>query len=141
MPTPRLPVTGSDSDAWGDLLNTFLLVSHNADGTSKDAFLVCKGFLTQTGTNAPAFTAIKDTLLGVWSRTSTGTYVLTKAGAFTANKTIPLDDVYTDQSGNLFKINWSSADVITLLTYAAANTNVPADGVLTNRYINIEVFN
>ena len=29
----RLPTPGSDSDVWGDVLNTFLQVSHNADGT------------------------------------------------------------------------------------------------------------
>jgi len=29
----RLPVTGSDSAIWGDLVNGFLLVEHNADGT------------------------------------------------------------------------------------------------------------
>lgn len=29
----RLPQTGSDDGVWGDLLNDFLLVSHNTDGT------------------------------------------------------------------------------------------------------------
>jgi hypothetical protein len=33
----RLPQPGSDSGTWGDVLNDFLLVSHNADGTLKDA--------------------------------------------------------------------------------------------------------
>jgi hypothetical protein len=31
----RLPVTGSDSGTWGDLLNEFLEVAHNGDGTLK----------------------------------------------------------------------------------------------------------
>lgn len=31
----RLPVPGSDSGQWGDILNTFLLTAHNADGTLK----------------------------------------------------------------------------------------------------------
>src|ERR1043165_1978831 len=31
--TIRLPVVGSDIDAWGDLLNSFLLVALNPDGT------------------------------------------------------------------------------------------------------------
>jgi hypothetical protein len=31
----RLPVVGSDTDAWGDIENDFLAVSHNADGTLK----------------------------------------------------------------------------------------------------------
>lgn len=29
----RLPVVGSDANAWGDVLNQFEQVSHNADGT------------------------------------------------------------------------------------------------------------
>ena len=33
MPTPRLPVPGSDDGTWGDLLNTYLEVEHAADGT------------------------------------------------------------------------------------------------------------
>src|SRR6185369_5745372 len=31
----RLPVPGSDDGTWGDLLNTFLEVEHNSDGTHK----------------------------------------------------------------------------------------------------------
>ena len=137
----NLPTVGGDNDAWGGILNEYILVSHNADGTEKASALVCKGFLTQSGTNAPSLTTIKDTLAGTWARTSTGTYTLTKTGAFTSNKTVPLDDIYTDQTGNLFKINRTSADVITLLTYASTDTTVLADSVLSNRFINIEVFN
>ena len=32
---PRLPVPGSDKGNWGNILNDYLLVSHNADGTLK----------------------------------------------------------------------------------------------------------
>lgn len=142
MPTPRLPQVGSDDNSWGDVLNEFLQVSHNTDGTIKDSpVLVCKGFLNQTGTNTPVLTTIKDSILGTWARTSVGTYTLTKTGAFTSNKTVPIDDIYYDQVGNLFKINRTSADILTLLTYAAADTTVLADGVLVNRFINIEVYN
>jgi hypothetical protein len=31
----RLPQVGSDDGTWGDVLNTFLSVSHNSDGTIK----------------------------------------------------------------------------------------------------------
>jgi len=33
----RLPIPGSDDDTWGDILNEFLAVSHNTDGTLQDA--------------------------------------------------------------------------------------------------------
>lgn len=29
----RLPISGSDADQWGNILNEFLLVAHNANGT------------------------------------------------------------------------------------------------------------
>ena len=32
---PRLPIPGQDHNQWGDILNEFLGVSHNADGTLK----------------------------------------------------------------------------------------------------------
>ena len=37
MPTPRLPQVGSDDNAWGDVLNEFLKVSLNDDGTLKES--------------------------------------------------------------------------------------------------------
>ncbi|HET7637461.1 MAG TPA: hypothetical protein VFK47_01850, partial [Ktedonobacteraceae bacterium] len=33
---PRLPISGSDTGTWGDILNDFLSQTHNADGTLKD---------------------------------------------------------------------------------------------------------
>lgn len=141
MPTPRLPQVGSDENTWGEILNGFLEVAHNANGTLKNyPVLLCRGFLTQSGTNDPVFTSIVNTLEGVWARTAVGTYTLTKTGAFVQNKTIPNDDIYTDQDGNLFKINRTNENTMTLLTYAAADTDVLADGVLVNRFINIEVY-
>jgi len=138
---PRLPQIGQDNNTWGQVLNDYLEVSHNTDGTQKALSLVCKGFLTQTGTDAPLFTAIEDTIGGTWAYSSTGTYTLTKTNAFTLNKTVPVDDIYIDQSDNLYKINRTSADIMTILTYASTDTTTLANGVLLNRFINIEVFN
>lgn len=35
----RLPQPGADQDTWGEILNDYLSVSHNADGTVKDIAL------------------------------------------------------------------------------------------------------
>jgi len=35
----RLPQVGGDQGDWGTILNNYLLVSHNADGTLKDSAL------------------------------------------------------------------------------------------------------
>ncbi len=54
----RLPVLGSDSNTWGSVLNDFLLVSHNADGTlqvtpvDKATFAAKGDLLAGTGTSA-----------------------------------------------------------------------------------------
>lgn len=39
----RLPIPGSDDGQWGDVLNDFLNVSHNADGTLKTAVVSSAG--------------------------------------------------------------------------------------------------
>lgn len=44
----RLPIPGSDDGTWGDILNDYLSVEHNADGSQKTV-PVAKG---GTGANA-----------------------------------------------------------------------------------------
>jgi hypothetical protein len=55
-------------------------------------------FITQTGTNAPVATVVKNTLGGsvVWAYDGVGAYTATLAGAFSANKTdiIPPANAY-----------------------------------------------
>jgi hypothetical protein len=36
----RLPIPGSDDDVWGTILNDYLEVSHNADGTLQTSAIV-----------------------------------------------------------------------------------------------------
>lgn len=53
MPTePRLPAVGGDPDDWGRLLNDYLNVSHNTDGTLKD---VPSAIVTADAFQTPAF--------------------------------------------------------------------------------------
>lgn len=104
--------------------------------------LTYSGFITQSGTDAPTIAILRNDLpLAVWARTAAGTYTLTKVGAFPEWQTVPMDDNYLDQSGNLYNLNRTSADVMTLTTYAAVNTALAADGVLNGRFINIEIYN
>lgn len=50
--TARLPSPGGDAGAWGDILNTFLEVSHNADGTLQSSAIQQAGgvITSQIGT-------------------------------------------------------------------------------------------
>ena len=62
--TQRLPIPGSDNNTWGDLLNGFLDVSHNSDGTLQTSALTQAGAITSvngktpptSGTNAGSIT-------------------------------------------------------------------------------------
>lgn len=101
--------------------------------------------LTQTGTDAPVATVLKNTLgsVPVWSYDVVGGYYLTLSNAFTANKTnveaIKLlwkdtalinDDIYC-------KIGKVSTSVILLETYfGGANAN----NILNNDFIEIKVY-
>lgn len=47
---PRLPIPGSDAGKWGDILNEYLSVSHNSDGTIKNSAVPSSG---ATGPKGP----------------------------------------------------------------------------------------
>ncbi len=136
----RLPTVGADDNDWGNVLNDFLQVAHNADGTLKSTTSIALGYLPQSGFSAPVFTAITDTIAGTWARTSTGIYTLTKPGTFLASKTIPLASVYYDDTGNKYTLERTSDDVMTLKTYAAADISTLSDNVLSNFSIKVEVY-
>jgi len=98
--------------------------------------------LTQSGSSAPVATVLDDMVTGVTlARTLAGVYTLTKTAAWTVGKTIPISSIYMDEPGNIFKLEWTSANVMTLTTYAYTDTFTPADGVLTNKFISIQIYN
>lgn len=100
------------------------------------------GFLTQSGTSAPTITILEDTITGITiARTGVGTYTFTKSGAWILNKTVPLNDLFSDVDGNIFKLVRTSENVMTLTTYSYTDTGIPSDGVLNNRFITIQVYN
>src|SRR5438128_1978776 len=41
--TQRLPLPGGDNGTWGNILNAFLQVSHNSDGTLQTAAVTAAG--------------------------------------------------------------------------------------------------
>lgn len=49
----RLPIPGSDSGTWGAILNDFLKVSHNGDGTLQSSALTQAGVVTSVNSKAP----------------------------------------------------------------------------------------
>lgn len=105
--------------------------------------LAYTAYISQTGTNAPTEDIkLKDDIaVPVWSYSAVGTYLLTKASAFTSTKTVPNKaEPFYDVDGNLMTLERTSANVMTLKTYAAADTTVLANGVITAQYINIDIY-
>jgi hypothetical protein len=95
--------------------------------------------LGQTGTSAPSATIIQNTLSGtpVWSRESTGIYVLTLASEFTANKTtVLMNNSVVDTALTAYSNSVNTVAVSTKI----ASTNVAKDGALFNATIRIEVY-
>lgn len=103
---------------------------------------VFTGYVTQTSANTPTVVVLEDTIGNLlWKYEAVGTYSITKQGAFLATKTVPNKaEAYTDADGNLMTLERTDDNRLTLKTYAAADTTVLADGVLTNQYIHFEIF-
>ncbi len=51
--TSRLPVPGSDSGTWGDVLNDFLTQAHNTDGSLKSSAVSGAGAYTKPTSGIP----------------------------------------------------------------------------------------
>lgn len=98
-------------------------------------------FISQVGTGDPTVKDIDNTLgRVVVERTGVGTYTLSRVGAFKEDKTVPKKDSYIDSLGNKMTLEWTNSGVMTLKTYAAADTEVLADDVLVDQYLSIQVF-
>ncbi|HEX8237748.1 MAG TPA: hypothetical protein VF600_17530 [Abditibacteriaceae bacterium] len=69
----RLPIPGQDDGTWGEVLNDFLSVEHNADGTLKRAGAITKTLgLTMDGGGSPITPGIKGYLTVPFDCTITG---------------------------------------------------------------------
>jgi hypothetical protein len=106
--------------------------------TAKLEYKEYVAIISQAGTSAPSVTVIKNTLGGtiVWTRSLTGVYLGTLAGAFTTNKTIGLITGWglTGNAGT----NLPTTDVFYIITGNYAGSY--ADGVLNNHTLLIRVY-
>jgi hypothetical protein len=87
---PSLPTVGGDDGAWGTILNTFLTVEHNTDGTQK-TLAIAKGGTSAT-TASSALTALGAAPLS--NPTFTGTVTATTfAGSGASLTSIPISAI------------------------------------------------
>jgi len=93
--------------------NNNSIISAAAEATEPKVYVA---LLTQTGTNAPVATVLKNTLGGtvVWTYDSVGQYHGTLASAFTLNKTVVFHNLPFQQSSDeiLIKVITNGEDMI-----------------------------
>jgi len=126
-------VTGNSFIKTGGTADQILL----ANGTVGIRPKIYNALITQSSTGAPIVTVLGNNTIGtiVWTRTTTGSYVGTLTGAFTASKTMCFIN-NTVVGSNTFQ--QATANTVTLTT--ADSTGTLLDGRLTANSIKIEVY-
>ena len=147
LTNPMMPVIDIDSSQLLPAGGSAGAVLIKSSGTDYDVEWATEpkvyvALLSQTGTDAPVATVLKNTLGGtvVWSREATGEYIGTLAGAFTG--TIPhIEYVYTQNDTARYyyqaKINTNS---IRLISKSSPDISNISDDILDSAYIKIEVY-
>lgn len=107
----RLPIPGGDTSAWGSILNDYLQVAHNADGTSK--FLGSRvsrgtnqtGVVTSTLTKV-TFDAVRYGDTSWWSAGSPTKITLPLTGYYTVGGVVEFSaNVNGERYADIFKNN------------------------------------
>jgi peptidoglycan/xylan/chitin deacetylase (PgdA/CDA1 family) len=113
----RLPTPGSDNGTWGSILNSFLEVSHNADGSLKPSALQTAGAV-QLDTSASDIQALGTQAAGSTGKAADAGHVhphtglVQGTGKVTVDTTAPsgpaTDDLWYDSANDLLK-RWNGA--------------------------------
>lgn len=117
--------------------DTIYITNSNADISYKK--YVC--LLSQSGTSDPTEIVLENTLDGnpVWSRSSTGIYLLTLSGAFTEDlTTVQCNFGATSNTAKIIEGFRSTANIVRINSYDAAGAAV--DLVATQVYIEVRVY-
>jgi hypothetical protein len=131
------------SQSLATILKNLLLGSANYTDVKLNGLKTYRALITQAGTAAPTAKALENTIgVIVLARGSQGTYTLTLSAAFTADKTFlsigNLDGALTGTVEQA-KIEWTSANVITITTADVQGTSL-ADALMTDTPVEILVY-
>lgn len=115
--------------------NWIFMISSNTVGPK-----VYRATLTQAGLNAPTVTVLENTLgsTPVWSYSATGSYDLTLANAFTADKTFMNAGQYPDVKVNVQRINANVVRVVSSDT--TGGVEFPSDGLLLETAFEVKIY-
>ena len=113
----RLPTPGGDDGTWGTILNSYLLASHNADGTN----ISNQNLVAKTG----AYTVTSaDTV--VLADTSSGNFALTLPAA-------------SSVSNKVFRLKNIGANTLTINTTGSENIDGDTSVQLSTQYSIIDI--
>lgn len=115
----RLPQPGSDENTWGDLLNEFLAVAHNTDGTIKASAIAAKADDTAVVHNTG-----NETIAGVKTFSSSPVVPTPTLGTDATNKTY-VDNAVIAGSPDATTTNKGVVQLAGDLGGSAASPSVP----------------
>jgi len=127
--TPRLPIVGKDAGTWGDLLNEYLLVEHNSDGSLKRGSDIDNALSTAqsavqsvNGKTGTSVTLAATDISGVVRTTQVG--AASGVAALDVNTKLPAAQLPSTA------VTSSSVTSIVVLTQAAYNALTPSSTTL-----------
>ncbi|MEP6710152.1 MAG: hypothetical protein ABJA64_00340 [Candidatus Saccharibacteria bacterium] len=128
MATPRLPNPGSDRGTWGSILNEYLTVEHNPDGTLKkaadiaDAKTKANSAVQSVNSKAPISGDVALTAADVGALTQTAADARYIAGLkqTTAPGSPALNDLWYDSTNDLWK-RWNGSAWVTAVNVTSVD--------------------
>lgn len=135
-PTAPTPTAG-DNDT--SIANTAFVTG--AIATAKP-YKVYTAKLTQTGTSAPTVTYTLENTVGTitWTRNSTGTYYATSSSLFVGPSKCSVSAFFGSFQASGEKILGYNADANTCVISTTASNGTVTDGLLSNAFIEIRVY-
>jgi hypothetical protein len=118
---PRLPTPGSDEGQWGNILNDFLSVEHNSDGTLKTS-----GTISQKADNS---TVVHNT--GAETIGGTKTFSASPVVPTPTNNDHAATKLYVDSATRTLTFSLSAFSKQGALAVAAGTQRLPIDGTYT----------
>ena len=123
--TARLPDPGGDSGTWGDILNTFLSVSLNSDGTVQSSALSSAGGLLASNNLSDVQSAsVSRTNLGLGTAATQSSSAFDAAGAASAAQAAAETASLPKAGGTM--AGWLTPAVVTLTFASTVTVNAAA---------------
>jgi len=107
----RLPIPGSDDGQWGDVLNQFLLVEHNPDGTLvRGAEFAAK--YSKPGSGIPKSDLSSDVQAALNNAT---TAIQTSGGTMTGDLSFPTSGFVMNDGTHQWRVTVSGGTIVTTM--------------------------